>query len=51
VLASAPKTPLELPPEGFIRPTPPEGYVEDIVDIPSRASKDRIPWRLLTPVR
>lgn len=48
---SLPKTPLDLPPDGFQRHTPPAGYTEDVVAIPSRVNKDNIRWRMLTPAK
>jgi hypothetical protein len=48
---TAPKTPLDLPPEGFKPLAPPDGFAEDVVSIPSRVSKDSIRWRLLTPTK
>jgi len=50
-IAAAPKAPLELPPEGFTRPAPLDGYIEDAVAIPSRVTRDSISWRLLTPTK
>lgn len=45
------KAPLELPPENFAKATPLDGYREDIMEIPSRASKDQLKWRILMPTR
>jgi hypothetical protein len=50
-VAAVPKAPLDLPPDGFRRPPPPDGYAEDVIALPSRVTKDALRWQLLTPIR